>query len=146
MTETAAGAATPISPPHGEPPVTSLRASDSERAAVVGRLHAALGEGRLDLDEVEARTATAYVARYRSDLTSLLADLPEDEPERPAAGWAPLGTAVVRQVWVATSGLRGATPTDPDASQRRATAVVMVVAAIWTIAFLLVGFTVALTG
>jgi hypothetical protein len=53
-----------------------IRASDGERQAVVDRLHEALGEGRLDLDETDSRVAAAYAARYRSDLEPLLADLP----------------------------------------------------------------------
>ena len=36
---------------------SSVRASHAERAATVERLHAALGEGRLELDETEERVA-----------------------------------------------------------------------------------------
>jgi len=48
-------------PPHRQP--TGVRASDRERQDVVDRLHCSLGEGRLDLDETDARVSAAYASR-----------------------------------------------------------------------------------
>ncbi|HEV7788863.1 MAG TPA: DUF1707 domain-containing protein [Pseudonocardia sp.] len=53
-----------------------VRASDSERDAVVERLRRALGQGRLSLDEYDVRVADAYAARTRGDLADLIQDLP----------------------------------------------------------------------
>ena len=65
---------------------TGVRASDRERQDVVDRLHRALGEGRLDLDETDVRVAAAYATRTREDLVPLVADLPSDDET--AAGLA----------------------------------------------------------
>jgi hypothetical protein len=56
----------------------SLRASDSDRDAVVDRLRAAAGEGRLEPEELEERVDRALHARTYGDLAELLADLPGD--------------------------------------------------------------------
>ena len=53
-----------------------VRASDAERKALVARLQAAVGEGRLDLDEFAQRAEAAYVAVSTADLDRLAADLP----------------------------------------------------------------------
>jgi hypothetical protein len=58
-----------------------IRCSDREREAVILRLRAALLEGRLDADELEARVARAQAARTRGELRAVEADL----PPRPAA-------------------------------------------------------------
>jgi hypothetical protein len=52
------------------------RASDQEREAVVAQLRAAAAEGRLDVDELDERTAAAYTARTRGALEALTEDLP----------------------------------------------------------------------
>ena len=53
-----------------------LRASDAEREQAVLRLRDASAEGRLTLEELVARTETAYGARTRGDLVRVTADLP----------------------------------------------------------------------
>lgn len=58
----------------GRPP--AVRASDAEREAAVGRLQAALAEGRIDVDEFGERAAAAYAALSLADLERLVADLP----------------------------------------------------------------------
>ena len=90
-------------PPHRQP--TGVRASDRERQDVVDRLHRALGEGRLDLDETDARVAAAYAARTREDLVPLVADLPPDDeiadgkaPDR-AAIWTSVVWRLQMLVW-----------------------------------------------
>ncbi|HEX6870851.1 MAG TPA: DUF1707 domain-containing protein [Micromonosporaceae bacterium] len=53
-----------------------IRASDQEREAVVAKLNAAVGDGRLSIEEFSDRVGAAYAARTQDDLTRLLADLP----------------------------------------------------------------------
>jgi len=57
-----------------------LRAADAERDAAVARLQAAVGEGRLDLDEFGQRASAAYAAVTTAELDALLADLPGEPP------------------------------------------------------------------
>jgi len=59
-----------------------IRASDSERDAVVARLSEAVGDGRLTLQEFGDRIDDAYVARTRGELAPLTADLPAVSPVR----------------------------------------------------------------
>jgi len=98
---------------------TDVRTSDGERQEVVDRLHQALGEGRLDLDEAETRVAAAYAARYRGDLPPLLADLPDGAAPAAMGGDAPTWTAVWTSiVWrIRTTLLR--TPVDEPPSIRQ---------------------------
>ncbi|WIX76755.1 DUF1707 domain-containing protein [Amycolatopsis carbonis] len=62
----------------GEPRAehAGIRCSDAERETAATALHAAVGDGRLSLAEVEERTATIYAARFRHELDTILADLP----------------------------------------------------------------------
>jgi hypothetical protein len=53
-----------------------VRASDAERELVVERLHRAVGNGRLSVDEFDERVAAAYAARTRGELADLTRDLP----------------------------------------------------------------------
>ncbi len=63
--------------PDQPPPV---RAADADRDATVARLQAAVGEGRLDLDEFGQRASAAYAAVTIAELQALLADLPRERP------------------------------------------------------------------
>ncbi len=56
-----------------------VRASDADREAVIARLHTALGEGRIDVDEFGQRAEAAYQAVTTAELDALLADLPTAE-------------------------------------------------------------------
>ena len=125
---------------------SSVRASHAERAATVERLHTALGEGRLELDETEQRVATAYGSSYRSDLLPLLADLPAAEPRGLRAGWAQVWQTIVRQAWVSLARVRGTRPTDPSRGQQQTMTVVLVASMLWVLLCLLVGFSVGLLG
>jgi hypothetical protein len=58
----------------------AVRASDADRETVVARLQAAVGEGRIDLDEFGQRADAAYAAVSRAELDLLVADLPADAP------------------------------------------------------------------
>ena len=90
----------------------SLRASDSDRDAVVDRLREATGEGRLEPEELEQRVDRALRARTYGDLAELLADLPGDGGDllrragrgtNPAARSAVLGAGLVVAVTVAVA-------------------------------------------
>ena len=60
-------------------PDPNIRLSNADREALIGRLHAATEEGRLDLDEFAERSTQVYEAKTFADVERLLADLPEDD-------------------------------------------------------------------
>jgi hypothetical protein len=62
-----------------------LRASDADREATAERLRVAAMEGRLDADELEARLAAAYGARWCSELHRLTLDVTPPPPAAPPA-------------------------------------------------------------
>jgi len=74
--------------PHPEPgpPAPGIRAGDADREATVTRLQAAVGEGRIDLDEFGQRAGAAYAATTTAELDRLLADLPAPATAVPAPG------------------------------------------------------------
>lgn len=55
-----------------------MRTSDAEREQVATVLRAAMGEGRLTLQEGEERLGAGYAATFRDELVPLTADLPGD--------------------------------------------------------------------
>jgi hypothetical protein len=57
-------------------PEEQVRASDAERQAIADRLNAAVGEGRLTLEEFSDRVGSAYAARTHGELEKLVTDLP----------------------------------------------------------------------
>lgn len=124
----------------------SLRVSNVEREATVDRLHAALGEGRLDLAETEERLAAAYASRYRSDLADVTADLPTPEPESLRAGWSRIWLAVVGHAWLSLTRACGTRPTHPTPRQQRLTSVLVIAALLWLTLCLLLGFSAGLVG
>src|SRR4051794_10430448 len=76
-----------------------LRASDTDRVDVVVRLQNAVGEGRLTMEEGDARIAAAFATRYVDELQPLMRDLPEVEPTGPTIpGWRQIGVSVVTQL------------------------------------------------
>src|SRR4051812_49284367 len=68
-------------------PPDRMRASDHEREAAVALLRAAAAEGRLEVEELDERTAAAYAAKTRGELEALTEDLPDSRlpAARPAA-------------------------------------------------------------
>ncbi|MDD7941774.1 DUF1707 domain-containing protein [Actinomycetospora lutea] len=62
-----------------------LTAGDADRDAVAEILRTALGEGRLELTEVDERLARVYAARTYAELEPLVADLPATLPWQRAA-------------------------------------------------------------
>lgn len=61
-----------------------IRASDSDRQAVVDRLRKAVDEGRLGLLEWDERVARAYRSVTYDELAQVAADLPDDQQAKPA--------------------------------------------------------------
>jgi Domain of unknown function (DUF1707) len=64
--------------------LSRMRISDADRNGVIDRLQRATAEGRLDLNELDDRIASALAARTWSDVDPLVDDLPvaaEPEPE-----------------------------------------------------------------
>lgn len=59
-----------------------IRPSDAEREEIVTQLRAHAGDGRLDVEELEARIARVYGARTRRDLVTVVKDLPRAPRER----------------------------------------------------------------
>lgn len=57
-------------------PDPHVRISNAEREAVIGRLHAATEEGRLELDEFAERSRKVYEAKTFAEVEHLLTDLP----------------------------------------------------------------------
>jgi hypothetical protein len=81
-------------------PSNRLRASDAEREKFATIVREAVGEGRLDITEGDARLAALYAARFRDELGPFVADLPAgQEAQRTTTrgrwsdqpGWAPDG-------------------------------------------------------
>ncbi len=69
-----------------EPDDDRQRVGDAERESAVELLRAAVGDGRLDLTELDARVEAAYAARTRVDLAAVVDDL---RPATPASTPAP---------------------------------------------------------
>ncbi|WP_242547435.1 DUF1707 domain-containing protein [Amycolatopsis sp. MtRt-6] len=66
--------------PAGSGPARSPRASNADREAVAAQLHDAVEAGVLDLPEFDERVRAVYAARWRDELSRLVADLPRPAP------------------------------------------------------------------
>jgi hypothetical protein len=64
--------------------LSRMRISDADRSEVIDILQRATAEGRLDLDELDARVAGALAARTWSDVDPLIEDLPIPAEPEPA--------------------------------------------------------------
>ena len=92
------------------PPDPDLRVADADRERTVELLRAHGAAGRLDVDELEERTAAALTARTGRDLGALTRDLPRlpGHSARAAGEWAAqvrvfaLVIAALVVVWLAT--------------------------------------------
>ena len=62
-----------------------LRASDTDREQVADRLRAAVGHGRITMDELEERLDATYAAKTYGELAPITADLPVEDA-RPGSG------------------------------------------------------------
>lgn len=58
----------------------ATRASDADRERTVAALRRHYAAGRLELDELEQRVASAYTARWRVELRALVRDMPFEPP------------------------------------------------------------------
>jgi hypothetical protein len=77
-----------------------LRVSDVEREQAVARLREASAEGRLTLDELAARTGSAYIAQTRGELVHVTHDLPAATQSTPEQKQRPrFVVAVFAPVW-----------------------------------------------
>ncbi|WP_168801554.1 DUF1707 SHOCT-like domain-containing protein [Glycomyces buryatensis] len=70
-------------------PDPNMRISNTEREAIIARLHAATEEGRLDLNEFAERSSQTYEAKTYAEIEGLLADLPATGGELVAPTPAP---------------------------------------------------------
>lgn len=62
--------------PGGVPDPRDLRCSDTDRETVADTLRTAMGDGRIDLDELQDRLEAVYAAKTYRDLEPIVADLP----------------------------------------------------------------------
>jgi hypothetical protein len=60
-----------------------MRASDAEREQYAHMVRMAMSEGRLTLEEGEERLGRVYAAKYRDELSPIVADLPDDGRQGP---------------------------------------------------------------
>ncbi len=81
-----------------------MRASDSDREAVVEELRRHHAEGRLAVDELQERVGTAYQAKTVGELASVVGDLPAPPPPPPT-----FATRVRPYLWygLAAAGVAG---------------------------------------
>jgi uncharacterized protein DUF1707 len=70
----------------------AIRMADADREAVAQRLHQAVGEGRLTLEEFEQRVAGVHAARTFAEVEPYVADLPGGPVAPPAPEHAELRT------------------------------------------------------
>jgi hypothetical protein len=102
-----------MSTSHESGPAALLRIGDAERLAAVTALGDHFAAGRLNQNELDERTASAFAARTFADLEPLFADLPDPHPKRPAyaapapTGWPPPSTG---QGWPPASESRPGWP------------------------------------
>ncbi|WP_133884128.1 DUF1707 domain-containing protein [Glycomyces sp. NRRL B-16210] len=75
-------------------PDPNIRLSNAQREALIGKLHNAAEEGRLDLDEFAERSRRVYGAKTYADVERLLADLPEEDRALPVPVRAKTGASV----------------------------------------------------
>jgi len=88
----------PAGPDTGE-----LRASNADRERVAAALHEAATEGRIDLNELDARLAQVYGARTYAELVPLTRDLPAPRAEFTPAPFTSAPPAPAPQAYPASS-------------------------------------------
>lgn len=111
-------------PSSGEGHLREIRCSDDEREQTRLHLAEAAGEGRITVDEAEARLTQVAAARFRSELRAVTADLPPRSPPTPnAAGWLPVFALVSRQLGADAAALVGRD--EKPVSRRRRLAVLI---------------------
>ncbi|WIV59204.1 DUF1707 SHOCT-like domain-containing protein [Amycolatopsis nalaikhensis] len=128
-------------PANGEGHLREIRCSDDEREQTRLHLAEAAGEGRITVDEAEARLTQVAAARFRSELHDVTADLPP-HPTRTsnAAGWLPVLALARRQLGADAAALVGRGEKAVSARRRlalviAALTIVVVLAALFVAAF-----------
>lgn len=92
-------------------PDPQMRAADTDREAIAGRLGDHMAAGRLSVAEYEDRVARAYAAKTYGELAELTADLPSPtHPSAPAARPSPAysGSCGAGGSWASRGYLRTA--------------------------------------
>ncbi|MTD47318.1 DUF1707 domain-containing protein [Conexibacter sp. W3-3-2] len=64
----------------------AVRIADADREHAAERLHRAMAEGRISVEELEERLALVHASRYAADLVPALADLPGGAQEALPSG------------------------------------------------------------
>ena len=82
------------------------RASDADRDIAADVLCAAVADGRLTLDELDARLAVALSARTITELAILIADLPDRRPGPPPTRQLMTRWSLLQSLATARSGQR----------------------------------------
>jgi hypothetical protein len=117
-------------------PPGAVRCSDAEREQTIAAVHAAVGEGRLSIDEVEQRLTAIYAARYRHELVAFTSDLPAAEAP---SSWATVFTLARRQLVDDASALLSRSAT---LSRRRKLTLILIAAAMVLLFVMMLGFAV----
>ena len=78
----------------------TMRASDADREAVAARLREGHAEGRLTMEELQARLDDTFAARTLAELAPITSDLPEPAGGDGAAGALPARAGPsLRAIW-----------------------------------------------
>ena len=113
-----------------------IRASDTDREAVVATLREAYMAGRLNLDEFDERMTSAYAAKTWGDLRELTADLPvqpvlgSDLPDRQPS---PSSSPVLASHPPRAEAELGQEPRPPVGPTRRSPVAILIPVAVWTL-------------
>jgi hypothetical protein len=115
-----------------------IRASDTDREAVVATLREAYTAGRLNLDEFDERMTSAYAAKTWGGLRELTADLPvqpvlgSDLPGRHPSP-APSTSPVLASHPSRAEPELGQEPGPPVGPTRRSPVAILIPVAVWTL-------------
>jgi hypothetical protein len=113
-----------------------IRASDTDREAVVATLREAYMAGRLNLDEFDERMTSAYAAKTWGDLRELTLDLPvqpvlgTDLPDRQPS---PSSSPVLASRPPGAELELGQEPRPPVGPTRRSPVAILIPVAVWTL-------------
>jgi hypothetical protein len=115
-------------------PQGALRCSDAEREQTSAKLHAAAGEGRLSMEEVEERLAKTFAARYRHELDAVTADLPAVGA---TTGWGSIGTLARQQLADDMAALTGRGRVEVSRRRKVVLALAALVILLWAVAMVI---------
>ena len=104
-----------------------LRAAQSDREQAITMLKAAYAQGRLTMDELEARVGRAFASRTYAELAALTADIPADSPAASLAA-ASLAAASLAATGSAAAGRPPSTPARTMARAARRSGICLLLA------------------